>query len=59
MQPNDLTRVYRGDYGRHSLLTALSLGGFFFVLNFYSSLVAVAGAVLSAFIYQAMLKVTS
>ncbi|XP_037781957.1 urea transporter 1-like [Penaeus monodon] len=57
MQPNDLHRVYRGDYGRHSLLTALSLGGFFFVLNFYSSLVALTGAVLSAFIFQAMLKI--
>ncbi|ROT79168.1 putative urea transporter 1 isoform X1 [Penaeus vannamei] len=57
MQSNDLHRVYRGDYGRHSLLTALSLGGFFFVLNFYSCLVALAGAVMSAFIFQVMLKI--
>ncbi|XP_069192178.1 urea transporter 1-like [Procambarus clarkii] len=45
--------VYAGGYGRHSLLTALSLGGYYFVVNFYSTLTAASGAVLSALLFRA------
>ena len=51
------TALYSGLYGRHSLLTTLSLGGFFFVLNFYSTLAGVFGGVLATIIFHALKKV--
>ncbi|XP_042241116.1 urea transporter 2-like [Homarus americanus] len=50
------SEVYSGVYGCHSLLTGLSLGGFFFVLNFYSSLTAACGAVFSALLFHTLHK---
>ncbi|XP_071538870.1 urea transporter 1-like [Panulirus ornatus] len=46
--------LYTGQYGRHSLLTAISLGGFLFVVNFYSSLTAACGALFSAFLFHTL-----
>ncbi|XP_063847646.1 urea transporter 1-like [Scylla paramamosain] len=50
------TALYAGQYGRHSLLTALSLGGFFFVLNTYSTLAGVFGGVLATLLFHALRK---
>ncbi|XP_068202282.1 urea transporter 1-like [Palaemon carinicauda] len=46
--------VYLGQYGWHSFLTSLSLGGFFFVFNSYSSITAIAGAAFSALLYHSL-----
>ncbi|KAK4306837.1 hypothetical protein Pmani_021361 [Petrolisthes manimaculis] len=56
MDQPPFTALYSGLYCRHSLLSCLSLAGFFFTLNFYSTLTGVCGAVFSSFIFHTLNK---
>ncbi|KAK3859604.1 hypothetical protein Pcinc_034289 [Petrolisthes cinctipes] len=56
MDQPPFTALYSGLYCRHSLLSCLSLAGFFFTLNLYSTLTGVCGAVFSSFIFHTLNK---